>query len=186
MFLNRDQPHVRVRTNRSSNNGKTIWNRTESGVDNLWPVTAWNRSANLEQQSSICINRLNGLRLGRELGASDIEGDVATAMSPVVLGQIVGARECLATLIALERLIARVERAVMTLKVLLSTEAAIADPANKLLGGVIGKRLLTTTAVLGRGTRNYIRFLRIYILGFWSRRGILLGLDLLGHRLLRN
>ena len=79
------------------------------------------------------------MRLGRELSTSDIERNVATPMSSVVLGQVVGTREGLATLIALERLVTRMEGAVMTLKVLLSTEATVTDPAHKLLGRIIGE-----------------------------------------------
>lgn len=67
-----------------------------------------------------------------------------------VLGQVVRARELLAAFVALEWLVLRVERAVVTLEVLLATEAASTEGADEGLGGILGQGLLSTSTV-GRG-----------------------------------
>jgi hypothetical protein len=70
-----------------------------------------------------------------------------------VLSQVVTARELLATLIALERLVLSVERAVVALEVLLTTEATRAKSADEGLGRVFGQGLLATAAVDRDGSR---------------------------------
>jgi hypothetical protein len=69
-----------------------------------------------------------------------------------VLGKVVRPRELLATLVAFERLVMSVERAIVALKVLLATEAARAESADEGLAGVFGQGLLATAAV-GWGLR---------------------------------
>ena len=73
--------------------------------------------------------------------------DCSTAMCTGVLSKIVRARELLTTLIAFKRLVLRVERAIVTLEVLLTAEAARAKSADKSLGRVFGQRLLAATTV---------------------------------------
>jgi hypothetical protein len=87
-----------------------------------------------------------------------------------VLGQVVAAGELLAALVALERLVLSVERAVVTLEMLLATEPARAECADEGLGRIFGQRLLATAAVhrdrgalgvgqssVGRGRRHRVR-----------------------------
>lgn len=66
-----------------------------------------------------------------------------------MLSQVVAARELLAALVALEGLVLSVEGAVVTLEVLLATEAARAECADEGLGGIFGQRLLATATVHG-------------------------------------
>jgi hypothetical protein len=64
-----------------------------------------------------------------------------------VLSQVIAARELLAALVALKGLLAGVERAVVTLKVFLAAEAAVAELADEGLGRVLSQGLLATPAV---------------------------------------
>jgi len=77
----------------------------------------------------------------------DAHNDGTRSVSPSVLGEVVRARELLATLIALERLVVRVERTVVALEVFLSSEASRAQSANESLGWILGQRLLATTTI---------------------------------------
>jgi len=72
----------------------------------------------------------------------DCSGTVGT----LVLAQVVGTRELLAAVSALEWLVVSVEGTVVTLEVFLAAEAAAAKSADECLGWIIGKRLLATTA----------------------------------------
>jgi hypothetical protein len=83
----------------------------------------------------------------------EVQNKGTGAVCPCVLGQVVAPGELLAALKALERLVVRVQRPVVTLEVLLATEPAVAELANKRLGRVLGKGLLTSAAVGGRGQR---------------------------------
>lgn len=60
-----------------------------------------------------------------------VHNDSAGAVCTRVLGEVVGARELLATLVALEGLVLSVQRAVVTLQVLLSSEPSVAQLADK-------------------------------------------------------
>ena len=74
-------------------------------------------------------------------------------MGALVLREVVAPGELLATVSALKGLVVSVERAVVALEVFLTTEAAVAEIADKGLGRVVGKRLLATAAA-GRGDRG--------------------------------
>jgi len=82
----------------------------------------------------------------------------------LVLAEVVRARELLATVGALERLVVGVERAVVTLEVFLATEAAGAESADEGLGRVLSQGLLAATArgvtALRRSTGSGLRLLR--------------------------
>lgn len=84
---------------------------------------------------------------GRIAGVDDAHHDRATRMSASVLRKVIAPRELLTALVALERLVLSVERAVVTLEVLLATEATGAEGAHEGLGGVIRQGLLTTASV---------------------------------------
>ena len=58
-------------------------------------------------------------------------------MSAGVLGEVVAAGELFAALVAFERLVMGVERAVVTLEVFLTTEAAGTEIADECLGWII-------------------------------------------------
>lgn len=85
---------------------------------------------------------------------NQVHNDSAGTVSARVLGEVVRARELLATLIALKGLILSVKGAVVTLQVLLSSEAPVTQLADEGLGRVLGQGLLATTAVLGRHVRG--------------------------------
>jgi uncharacterized protein with PIN domain len=76
----------------------------------------------------------------------------ASTMCALVLGQVITARKLLTAIGALEWLVVSVERAVMTLEVFLTTEAARAKSAYKRFGRILGQRLLAATAA-GRRSR---------------------------------
>ena len=61
----------------------------------------------------------------------------ARTMRTLMLAQVVGPRELLATVGALKRLVVRVERPVVALEMLLSAETAAAKSANECLGWII-------------------------------------------------
>lgn len=63
----------------------------------------------------------------------------AGTVSTLVLAEIVRTRELLATVGALERLVVSVERAVVPLEVLLTTEATAAESADEGLGRVVSE-----------------------------------------------
>jgi len=63
----------------------------------------------------------------------------ASAVRTLVLAQVVGSRELLATVGALERLLVSVQRTVVTLQVFLTTEATAAERAHESLAWVIGQ-----------------------------------------------
>lgn len=69
----------------------------------------------------------------------------ASAVRPLMLAQIVRARELLAAVRAFERLVVSVERPVVTLEVFLASEAAAAERADESLGWIIRQRLLAAT-----------------------------------------
>jgi hypothetical protein len=73
----------------------------------------------------------------------------ASAVSTLVLGEVVAARELLAAVGALKGLVVSVERAVVALKVFLATEAARAESADEGLGGILGQRLLAAATARG-------------------------------------
>jgi hypothetical protein len=70
-------------------------------------------------------------------------------MGAGVLGEVIAAGELLAALVALKGLLLGVERAVVSLEMLLTTKASVAKIADESLGGVLGQRLLAATAVGG-------------------------------------
>jgi hypothetical protein len=84
-------------------------------------------------------------------------------VSALVLAEVVGARELLTAVSALERLVVGVERTVVTLEVFLATEAAGAESADEGLGRVLGQGLLAATArgvaTLRRSTGSRLGFL---------------------------
>ena len=85
-------------------------------------------------------------------------------VSALVLAEVIGARELLAAVGALEGLVVSVKRSVVTLEVFLATEAARAEGADECLGGVLSQRLLATTAggvtALGRSASGRLRGFR--------------------------
>jgi hypothetical protein len=103
-------------------------------------------------------------------------------VSALVLGQVVAPGELLAALGALERLVAGVERAVVALEVLLTTETAAAQGADERLGRVLDERLLATAAA-GRSDRgggvlswagcDSILRLTWFLLAWCCRRGVI-------------
>jgi len=78
-------------------------------------------------------------------------------VGPGVLREIVGAGEFLATLIAREGLILRVQGPEVSLEVFLASEASCAQVADESLRGVLGEGLLPTAT------------------NDWSRRNVVLG-----------
>lgn len=77
----------------------------------------------------------------------------ATTVGASVLSEVVTAGELLATLVALKWLVLGVERAVVTLKVFLTTKATRAQSADEGLRGVLSQRLLAAPAVDRDGSR---------------------------------
>lgn len=116
-----------------------------------------------------------GVWRGRIAGVDDAHHDRATRMSASVLRKVVAPRELLTALVALERLVLSVEGAVVTLEVLLATEATGAESAHKGLGGIVRQGLLTTTSVNRNGGSRSLRSARM-------RVGVVAGLDSLGCR----
>jgi hypothetical protein len=88
-----------------------------------------------------------------ELRAHDLHGDRASAVSALVLREVVTPRELLTAISALKGLVVSVERAVVALEVLLAAEAARAEGADEGLGRVLSQRLLATAAA-GRCNRG--------------------------------
>jgi hypothetical protein len=85
-----------------------------------------------------------------QLGAiQDTHDNSASAVSALVLREVVAAREPLTAVSALEGLVVSVERAVVTLEVFLATEATVAQGANEGLGRVHGERLLAAATAGG-------------------------------------
>jgi len=68
-----------------------------------------------------------------------VHDNSTTAVGSSVLGQVVASREFLAALVALERLLLSVEGAIVTLEMLLSAEAVIAQLADERLARVLGQ-----------------------------------------------
>ena len=64
-----------------------------------------------------------------------------------MLRQVVTAGEFLAALMAFEWFVLSVEGSVVSLEVFLTSEAAVAELTDEGLGGVLGQRLLATSAV---------------------------------------
>lgn len=83
----------------------------------------------------------------------DSHDNSAGAVGALVLAEVVATAELLATVGALERLVVGVKGAVVALEVLLATEAARAESADKGLGGVLSEGLLATAAG-SRGRRG--------------------------------
>lgn len=90
---------------------------------------------------------------------NEIHDDGTGAVSAGVLRKVIGARELLAAVVALKRLLLGVKRAVVALEVLLAAEPAVADIADKGLGGILRQGLLAPATA--SGSRQ------------WSRTGIL-------------
>ena len=90
-----------------------------------------------------------------KLGAVEDTHDHGTsAVSALVLGQVVTARELLTTVGALEGLVVGVERAVVALEVFLATEATRAESADKGLGGILSQGLLAAATAGGCDMRG--------------------------------
>ena len=78
-----------------------------------------------------------------KLGTVEDAHDHGTsAVSALVLGQVVAARELLTAVGALEGLVVGVERAVVALEVFLASEVAQADSADEGFGGIRSQGLL--------------------------------------------
>jgi len=73
-----------------------------------------------------------------EIRAHDLEADGASAVGALVLRQVVAPGELLTAVGALKGLVVSVERAVVTLEVLLTTEATRAKSADERLGRIVG------------------------------------------------
>lgn len=123
-------------------------------------------------------------RGGHGVGVVDqVHDDGTSAVGARVLGEVVGARELLTALGALEGLVVRVERPVVAFEVLLAPEPAVAQLADEGLGRVVSKRLLAAAAVGGCGNGSGAdvlgvgRALVVLVLGgtLLLRRGLLLG-----------
>lgn len=110
-----------------------------------------------------------GAIVGVRVVIDEVHDDGTTRVGASVLGEVVAAGELLATLVALKGLLLCVEGAVVTLEVFLAAEAAVAQIANKGLGGILSQRLLASTAA-GRGSNR-----RSAVVS--GRRGIGLGRD---------
>jgi len=67
----------------------------------------------------------------------DTHDDGASSVSTLVLGQVVAAREFLATVGALERLVVGVERSIVALEMFLTAEATRAQSADESLGWIL-------------------------------------------------
>lgn len=90
-----------------------------------------------------------------EVGAHDLKAHGTSTVGALVLREVVAPGELLAAVSALKGLVVSVERAVVALKVFLTTEATRAESADEGLGRVVGKRLLATAAA-GRGDRGSV------------------------------
>lgn len=90
------------------------------------------------------VGDVDGHLRGHVVG-DDTHDNCASAVSALVLAEVVATAELLATVGALERLLVGVERAVVALKVLLAAEATRAESADEGLGGILGERLLAAT-----------------------------------------
>ncbi len=88
-----------------------------------------------------------------EVRAHNLKADSASTVGALMLGEVIAPGELLTTVGALKGLIVSVERAVVALKMLLTTEAARAESADKGLGRVVSERLLAT-ATAGRCDRS--------------------------------
>jgi hypothetical protein len=66
-----------------------------------------------------------------------------------MLRKVVAARELLAALMTLERLVVSVKGSDVSLQVFLASESTVADVADEGLRGVFGERLLAATAIDG-------------------------------------
>lgn len=109
-------------------------------------------------------------------GVKNTHDNGTTSVSSRVLSQVVAARELLSALVALERLVLRVQRTIVTLEVLLATEATRAESADEGLRGVLSEGLLATaTCNRHMGSRGVRRA---------GSRSLSLGLVLLLGRLL--
>lgn len=73
--------------------------------------------------------------------------DRTTTVSSCMLSKVIASRELLATLIAFEGLVLGMERPVVTLQVLLSSESSGAKIADKSFAGILSKGLLSATSV---------------------------------------
>ena len=87
-----------------------------------------------------------GLLRGEILGGKHTHDHGASSVSTLVLGEVVGARELLAAVSALEGLLVSVERAVVALEMFLTTEPAVAQLADESLAGILSERLLAATS----------------------------------------
>jgi len=96
--------------------------------------------------------------------SEDAHDHGTSTVSALVLAEVIRARELLAAVSALERLVVGVKRTVVTLKVFLTTEATRAESADEGLGRVLSQRLLATTAgsvaALGRSASGRLGSLR--------------------------
>ena len=93
------------------------------------------------------VHRLHGWVLHVLVGwlSEDTHAHRACAMSSLVLAQVVRARELLAAVGALERLVVSVERPVVAFEMFLASEATAAERADESLGWVIRQGLLAAT-----------------------------------------
>ena len=83
-----------------------------------------------------------------------VHDDGSAAVSAGMLGEVVTSGELFATFVALERLVLGVQRPVVSLQVFLAPEATVAQFAHEGLGGILGQRLLATTAGRRGGQRG--------------------------------
>ena len=119
-----------------------------------------------------------GVVHAHELGIVDqVHDKRARAVRTGMLGQVVGARELLTALVALERLIVSMQRTVVALEVLLAAETTVADVALEGLGRVFGQGLLAAAAV-GRHGEGRRRLLTGLDRGFGGRVGRVVALRL--------
>lgn len=79
----------------------------------------------------------------------DVHDHGTGAVGACMLSKVVRARELLTALVAVEWLVMGMQRAVVTLEVLLAAEAAVAQVTGENLGRVLSQRLLAATAVGG-------------------------------------
>ncbi|KAI6766453.1 hypothetical protein HG531_011675 [Fusarium graminearum] len=121
--------------------------------------TARNLGGDLEEDLAvitIVVGRYHRGIVGMRVIIDQVHDDGAAAVGSGMLGQVIASGELLATLVTLKRLLLCVERAVVTLEVFLAAETAVAKIADKGLGGILGKRLLASSAVgrSGEGSRR--------------------------------